>query len=778
MILIGSPYFCATESPTGALLNAVTQSTKWGVKTPMTADLSSEWYVTWGGTSDDYAMRCALDNSGYNIYFTGRLGTNGGDAFLAKFSIGGTQVWNRTWGGALAEDSYSVIVDSSDNVFVAGYTQSFPISAEYDAHLRKYDSSGNLLWNRTWGKLYNDIFCDVDVDTSGNIYCGTYYTVTGGNSDLALVKYDPSGNQLWNRTYGSLANEGGGGVKVDLYNDIYLFGDYNNDAVVLKYNSSGDLLWARTWGGSGQDLQSVGSVDSQGYVYMAGRTNSFGLYWDVFLVKYDSNGTKLWDRTWGGSQQDTPNDLQIDAADNIYISGHEGSFSAGAEDNFVLKYDSAGNKLGEITWGGTANEKSGYMCLDENNNIYLSGGTASWGAGGTDAYLAFILNSSLKEGGIPGDYFILWIVIPAIIAVVLVSLYAWQRNKRTGVVRVREKYPKYTTPGLPPRITPQTHHVDESASSRFVPAPTTSPAVRVTAPVAPVSWDFKVIIQRQFEYVGGKVRVKAKVRNATPQGILRVRVALDVPSSFHLLRIEPNEYDHEGPTVKLNDLLPKEEKAVAWVLEPLICGTESIGGTTSGVDANGTPFAIPMAPLEIQVRCPLFARPEEVNLPTVQRMIGDLAVKSERVFYLPPGLTPSDALELAKAVISARDVHFVGTFASSQAEGAFEESAWFYGTTKVGQKRYILTASVSEKDRAIRIFTACDDEAGCTGFLAEAGAAIRRELVQRGAVDSEEKVKELVCEKCGGNLPRAPTIGQDIQCPDCRWIWRVTDFFR
>jgi rubrerythrin len=160
-------------------------------------------------------------------------------------------------------------------------------------------------------------------------------------------------------------------------------------------------------------------------------------------------------------------------------------------------------------------------------------------------------------------------------------------------------------------------------------------------------------------------------------------------------------------------------------------------------------------------------------------MVKDLPVKSERVFYLPDSLSPENAYELAKSAISERDVQFVGsvTRENRQTEDPFDESAWFYGMTKVERKRYVLTAAVSEKDRVIRLASACDDEAGCTGFLAETGAAVRRELVRRGAFESEEDVIELICEKCGATLPSAPTIDHDVRCPDCQWSWRAKDFF-
>ncbi len=305
-------------------------------------------------------------------------------------------------------------------------------------------------------------------------------------------------------------------------------------------------------------------------------------------------------------------------------------------------------------------------------------------------------------------------------------------------------------------------------------------AEKSLTPAIPEQEEKHAEVRRQYEYVGGKVRLKVKVVNIGKAGLLRVTCMLNIPDSFRLLRVEPADYSADGAAVKLQDLLPKEEKTVAFVLEPMICGKEQFSGTVSGVDAMGDPFAASIAPLEVEVHCPLFASPEEANLPLLKRMVQDLPVRGERVFYLPETLAPAAAFELAKAVISERDVRLVGSVgAEDRQEGdTFDESAWFYGLTKVGKKRYVLSAAVSEKDRTIKLATACDDEAGCTGFLAEAGAAVRRELVRRGAVESENLVVELVCEKCGATLPSAPTVDHDVRCPECQWSWRVSDFFR
>jgi len=295
------------------------------------------------------------------------------------------------------------------------------------------------------------------------------------------------------------------------------------------------------------------------------------------------------------------------------------------------------------------------------------------------------------------------------------------------------------------------------------------------APPAPITAN-TVIIRRQYEYLGGKVRVRVSIENTQSTGLFAVTAALDIPPSFKLLRVEPLDYEREGASVEINDLLSQEKKSVSWILEPLVCGKEHLPGSVNGVDTDNKPFSVPISSLEIEVRCPLFVQPEDANLPTVQRMVEDLPVNDSRVFLLPDNLVPNDAYDVARHAIATHDVLYVGEVDGEQG-GSFDKSAWFFGVTKTGHKRFVLSAAVSEADRAIRLTTACDEEATCTGFLAEAGATVRRELVLRGAVDSEEGVRELVCEKCGMTLPWAPVIGRDVQCPDCGVTWRVQDFY-
>jgi len=119
--------------------------------------------------------------------------------------------------------------------------------------------------------------------------------------------------------------------------------------ILVKYDSSGVQQWNRTWGGIDRDYGVVPAVDSSDNVYVSGGTDSFGAgSWDAVLVKYDSSGVQQWYRTWGGSNEDNGRGVAVDSSDNVYLAGRTFNFGAGSSDMYLVKYGVDGNGDGTI----------------------------------------------------------------------------------------------------------------------------------------------------------------------------------------------------------------------------------------------------------------------------------------------------------------------------------------------------------------------------------------------------------------------------------------------
>lgn len=288
------------------------------------------WNKTWGGNFDDSGLSVTTDSSN-NIYVTGYSKSFEGGSYdicLLKYSSGGDLFWNKIWGGNNDEKGYSVKLDSLGNVFIGGYLK---IENGYDdVVLLKYDSiNGNFLENRTWGEFYDDRALDIVIDSSNNIYL-TGYTdnFEAIVRDLFLIKYNSTGDLVYNKTYGDTRWHEGRSLTLDSNEDIIICGSIQNlgvggDFLLFKLNkSTGELIWNKYWGGEEHDYAYDLALDSKGNILIAGSTESYdGLYKKACFVKFNATGHYKWIQTFSNNIEDVANGIILNSVDEIYVTG-------------------------------------------------------------------------------------------------------------------------------------------------------------------------------------------------------------------------------------------------------------------------------------------------------------------------------------------------------------------------------------------------------------------------------------------------------------------------
>lgn len=364
--------------------------------------------------------------------------------FLIGFSQGNL-LWSTYCGGSDEEIANSVATDASGNVYVAGQTKSPNAIASggfqntyggnIDAYLVKYDASGNRLWGTYYGGIMGDVGNSVAVDGAGNVYlagytagsisttAGAFQTTYNGNGDAFLVKFDASGNCLWATYYGGTGIEYGWVVTTDPSGNVFLVGYTGStnaiasagafqttfsggydDAFIVKFDSNGNRLWSTYYGGTNDDKGTDVATDASGNVYMSGTTfsnsgiataggfqNTMGSSQDSYLVKFDSNGNRMWATYYGGANAEQGEGVATDPTGNVFISGttasttgiSSGGFQnnfgggAGAGDSYLVKFNSAGNRLWATYYGGANTEEHCNVDTDPFGNVYLAGETYS-----------------------------------------------------------------------------------------------------------------------------------------------------------------------------------------------------------------------------------------------------------------------------------------------------------------------------------------------------------------------------------------------------------------
>jgi hypothetical protein len=298
----------------------------------------------------------------------------------------------RAWGtyyGDSGDDYYTLSskTDNSGNVYIAGMTQintgtiiatigsyqSTYAGGVFDAFLTKFSTNGVRQWGTYYGGSDSDLGISCTIDSNGNIYLvgqafsisaiatvGSHQTIGGGVfSDAFLVKFDSNGLRQWGTYYGGAATQDEGkSCCTDAMGNVYLIGNTDSnvgtvistvgahqlvyggltDAFIVKFNANGVRQWGTYYGGADVDRAEDCVTDSNGNVYMTGNTSSNsgtniasisshqpnygGAISDAFLVKFNANGVRQWGTYYGGLDIDNVIGCSIDNNNNVYFSGY------------------------------------------------------------------------------------------------------------------------------------------------------------------------------------------------------------------------------------------------------------------------------------------------------------------------------------------------------------------------------------------------------------------------------------------------------------------------
>jgi len=322
------------------------------------------------------------------------------------------------------------------------------------------DDQGNLIIKTPFGeiregqlKVYqNDVLIEASWKIKGN---RVSFDIPNYNPNIAMI-IDPL-TRVWGTYYGGEGIEFGKSSTMDSNGNIYLSGKTQStigiasgghlntlaggtDAFLVKFNSSGNLLWATYYGGEGSDASNSAITDGLGNIFLTGTTtsntgiasgghqNTFGGgFDDVFLVKFNASGVRLWGTYYGGTGSDFGLGSTCDVNGNVYLCGRTGSTTSiasgghqniiggGNYDAFLVKFNNSGVRQWGTYYGGTGNEvgqtnlNGTSVKTDDIGNIYLSGYTESttgiasgghqntYGGGTSDAFLVKFNSSGVRQ---------------------------------------------------------------------------------------------------------------------------------------------------------------------------------------------------------------------------------------------------------------------------------------------------------------------------------------------------------------------------------------------
>ncbi|MBI5492870.1 MAG: hypothetical protein HY893_08065 [Deltaproteobacteria bacterium] len=296
--------------------------------------------------------------------------------------------WERTFGGAASENGTAFAQTPDGGYIIAGTTASFG-AGDYDVWIIKTDQGGNELWNRTYGGVAADFARSIqNTSDGGYIVAGATRSYGAGHRDVWLIKIAADGVEQWDRTYGgadwdygrSVRQTSDGGYIVAGYTASY--GAGSDDVYLIKTDAAGNASWTRTFGGFYRDYGFYVKQTSDGGYVITGETDRTGaMDYDLWLIKTDAEGNRLWDRTFGGPGEDRGRAVEELPGSGFIIAGYTSSYGNGGADYWLIRTDALGNKLWDRTFGGPGEDLARSLVLTSDGGYLLTGFTESFGAG-------------------------------------------------------------------------------------------------------------------------------------------------------------------------------------------------------------------------------------------------------------------------------------------------------------------------------------------------------------------------------------------------------------
>ncbi len=404
-----------------------------------------QWQKTFGGTNQDAAtiVRQTTDG-GYCIGGISRSPESGNktsphygsvDFWVLRLDASGNKVWERCLGGSGDDWLFDLQVTGDGGCVVVGEAGLWSVTNEVktgtsfgaaDYWLIRLDTNGSKLWDQTYGTPQTDGAFSVQLAGEDGYVVGGYsYSMPGGNRtatnygsfDYWVVRTDTQGNIVWDRSFGCSEGDsayavaqtpdggfliaGDAGSKVDGNKTSTALG--LSDLWTIRLNASGSKTWEGTYGGSDYDRRPKVIPTVDGGFFLAGTSRSpqgptkSALYFgpagnfsdpslaDYWIVKVDSSGNRVWDRSFGGSLGEMLWDARLTSDGGVLLCGMTDSSNDGnkmvptfgGRDGWIVRLDSDGNRLWELALGGSGTDALLSAQQTQDGGFVLVGWSAS-----------------------------------------------------------------------------------------------------------------------------------------------------------------------------------------------------------------------------------------------------------------------------------------------------------------------------------------------------------------------------------------------------------------
>lgn len=358
------------------------------------ADGAQIWSNTYDGAggNDDIVQDIDINEAG-EVLVTGYSDANAtaviqNNMVSIKYTSAGTAAWTNSFNGPSSFDDEpgACLIDSQGNARIAGHSENQ--TAQRDAILLTYNSSGSTIGNTSWNGSgdNSDNVREMVKDNSGNIYVAGYSVGKDTDRDMFLMKINTAGDTVWTRsTSGTLfgSDEEANSIALDNSGNIIIGGYTKNsgtgsDITIQKFNGNGTLLWTAQYNSPANESDRGYDIatDATGNIYITGKTDIDAspiiTNDEIFTAKYSSSGMLMWSAVHnGGSGYQRGRAISVSSTGSVYVCGQ--SFNGTDEDIIAIKYSASGAQTWQYIFNSGQSDIFRQCVFNADESITIAG---------------------------------------------------------------------------------------------------------------------------------------------------------------------------------------------------------------------------------------------------------------------------------------------------------------------------------------------------------------------------------------------------------------------
>ncbi len=304
-----------------------------------------QWYKEYGGSAQEIGWWVEQTSDGGYI-FSGQQRSSPAASqprsYFGKTDASGTLQWSKTFTFTGAVDRASAVKQTADGGYIMAGLTALPSATDINACIIKLDANGTLQWMKTYEGAIVEWAKDIlQLPDGGFIATGYTNSFGAGSEDIFIMRTDSSGNLIWFKTYGGIDTEiaysicfaqGGGYVVTGQ------IGGNGSDICLMKTDTAGNLIWCNRYGNGLTDVAwSVKAAASGGYIVTGAAQNPANSSMGTFLLKTDTAGIREWYKFYDGGGYG--NTIVQQTFDGGYVIGGKTNFGS----IYLIKTDASGN---------------------------------------------------------------------------------------------------------------------------------------------------------------------------------------------------------------------------------------------------------------------------------------------------------------------------------------------------------------------------------------------------------------------------------------------------